>query len=92
VFIAGERNERLLQVEVKGLSGEGMAVELTPNKYDAFKENKLDYALCMVTNAPFTPNLLTFTYNPVNGKWQDRYNHRTAPLKIKEMIAAAIAI
>lgn len=92
VFIAGERDERLLRVEVKGLSGEGMAIELTPNEYDAFKEKKLDYALCVVTNALVAPKLFAFTYNPANGKWQDRCNPRTAPLKIKERVAAAISV
>ena len=45
--VAGE----LVQVEVKGLSGNQIAVELTPNEYKKMKKHKKTYRICVVTNA-----------------------------------------
>ncbi len=40
-----------LQIEVKGLSGDVIAVELTPNEYRQMERKHLTYRLCVVTRA-----------------------------------------
>lgn len=40
-----------LRVEVKGLSGKDVVIELTPNEYKIFKQRNLNYQLFVVTEA-----------------------------------------
>jgi hypothetical protein len=40
-----------LYVEVKGLSGENVNIELTPNEYEKMKDNKDKYRIFVLTNA-----------------------------------------
>jgi hypothetical protein len=59
-----------LKVEVKGLSGNGATVEVTPNEYEAMGGDHADpnYRICIVTNAlSKKPKLRVF--EEANGEW-----------------------
>lgn len=63
-----------LKIEVKGLSGKVVNVELTPNEYKAFKavENQFVYRLCIVTEClAESPKLHIFSFNIPSGEWVD---------------------
>lgn len=61
-------------VEVKGLSGTDIAVEVTPNEYSAMKRAMIGeftdgaYKLAVVLNALTNPSLFLFTHES-DGKW-----------------------
>jgi len=90
-------NDKLLKLEVKGLSQDAVTIELTPNEYNQvkkiiYKYNKLkkyedNYKICIVTKAlskrPL-PLLSLFSFSP-NGKWEDERGNQ---LKIIEIISA----
>lgn len=61
---------RELRLEVKGLSGAALVVDLTPNEYRAMKEYRDSYRLCVVTNALTAPCLEVFAYSPEAGRWE----------------------
>ncbi|WP_227717266.1 DUF3883 domain-containing protein [Methanobacterium lacus] len=74
-----------LKIEVKGLSQENVAIELTPNEYEKMKEFKEDYRISVVTNALKKPILRIFSYNDENGIWQDIEGNK---LEIDEKVSA----
>lgn len=76
---------RLLRLEVKGLSGSEICVELTPNEYAQMQKWRDSYYVCVVTNALTNPQLAVFGFSPESGKWQDEQK-RT--LRIAEIVAA----
>lgn len=59
----------LLQIEVKGLSGDSIAVELTPNEYNAFSEKSDRYRLSVVTNALESPKLFVCRFSKERNAW-----------------------
>ncbi|HBA71953.1 MAG TPA: hypothetical protein DER40_16305 [Geobacter sp.] len=56
-------------IEVKGLSGSSFSVELTPNEYKVFMQQKDDYRLAVVTNALETPALSICRYSKEQDSW-----------------------
>ena len=60
-----------LQVEVKGLSGVKIDVELTPNEWRQMNDRRDTYYLCVVTNSLKSPVLSVFSHTPENDLWQD---------------------
>lgn len=58
-----------LKLEVKGLSGKNVSVELTPNELSHLKADKKYYRLCIVTEALTKPKLRIFAFSKDNGKW-----------------------
>jgi hypothetical protein len=61
-----------LLLEVKGLSGSALCIELTPNEFEKMETHKLNWRLCVVTDAlTAEPRLAVFSYNVENGLWQD---------------------
>ena len=58
-----------LKLEVKGLSGEFISTELTPNEFKNLKADKKFYRLCIVTEALTKPNLKIFAYSNDNNQW-----------------------
>ncbi len=48
---ASKPRERVLQLEVKGLSGSSVLIELTPNEYRQMKKRCQTFRLCIVTQA-----------------------------------------
>lgn len=74
-----------LRVEVKGLSGSNLVVELTRNEYQAMQKFRDIYRVAVVTNALRTPALTVFGYSPDSGQWESS-DQRV--LRIQEIIAA----
>jgi|GEM_PF-4790244 len=86
------RGSQKLRLEVKGLSGASLAVELTHNEYEKMQSSEYrdSYRLCVVTNAlTATPHLATFRHDGNSGYWKDAQN-RT--LRIKELVAARCVV
>ena len=61
--------ETSLQIEVKGLSGSTLALELTPNEYKAFAERSESYRLAVVRNALESPELIICRYSKERNIW-----------------------
>lgn len=84
-------DNRMLKLEVKGLSQENVNIELTPNEYKQMQNSKKEYRVCVVTNALKKPNLQIFSYNDEKldsdnlGIWQDENGNA---LKMEERISA----
>lgn len=74
-----------LLLEVKGLSGNIMSIELTPNEYKNSKEKKSKYRLCIVTSALAKPNLEIFSFDDNSICWRNQLNEK---LVIEERVAA----
>ncbi|CAG0983214.1 hypothetical protein ANRL3_02267 [Anaerolineae bacterium] len=63
---------KLLRLEVKGLSGVNVAIEMTPNEYQKMQEQQANYRICVVTNTMGSkPALYVFAYSPDSGAWED---------------------
>lgn len=61
-----------LKLEVKGLSGYDINIELTPNEYQMMKCNKTVSRICIVSQAFATKPLLSiFAYNPDTSRWEN---------------------
>ncbi len=80
---------RELRLEVKGLSGGQLCVELTPNEYAQMQRWKESYCVCVVTNAITEPNLAVFAFSPESGRWQD---DRKRTLRITQIVAARCSL
>lgn len=78
-------DNRLLRLEVKGLSGKSIAVELTHNEYAAMKRFESSYRLCVVTDALSSPRLQRFAHAGEFGHWESESG---AALEINELTAA----
>ena len=76
-----------LKLEVKGLSGKEVAVELTPNELSNLKADKKNYRLCIVTETLTNPVLRVFSYSKDNGKWTSEDG---TTVKFEEYISARI--
>lgn len=74
-----------LKIEVKGLSQENVAIELTPNEYKKMNKFKENYRISVVTNALKKPTLKLFSFNDEEGIWQDKNGNK---LEIEEKISA----
>ena len=75
-------DKRKLKLEVKGLSGESIAVELTPNEYEKMNGNQEVYRLCIVSLALKTPMLNIFGYNKECGHWLSAIRPRTEKARV----------
>ncbi|MDR3367174.1 MAG: DUF3883 domain-containing protein [Prevotellaceae bacterium] len=80
-----------LKLEVKGLSGNLIAAELTPNEYKNLQKNLDSYRLCIVTNAlTETPNLKIFSYSEEKGgKWT---TENGIILKFEDLVGARVCV
>ena len=87
---ATKGNTKLL-IEVKGLSGEALSVELTPNEYHCLDKKEDNYRLCVVTTALTNPDLYICRYSEEVGKWIVE-DHKTATIEIKSRKSASINI
>ena len=69
---ASHSDKPTLLVEVKGLSGDRVSVELTPNEYKKMKlkKNRNKYVLFIVTNC-LREHPLAHDYRFKNGRWSD---------------------
>lgn len=79
-----------LKLEVKGLSGDIVIVELTPNEYAKMKDHQDDYRVCVVTNAlSHHPSLRILSYSYETGNWEDDDGNRAV---INEVISAKLHV
>jgi len=76
---------RQLKIEVKGLSGGEVCIELTPNEYANMLQYRDSYRVCVVTNALSLPQLAIFAYSQDSQRWEDDDGRE---LKIDKIIAA----
>lgn len=76
---------RHLRLEVKGLSGAQLVVELTANEYAAAKNYKESYRVCVVANALTEPHLEIFAYSQDSKRWE---SSGLKVLNIQEIISA----
>lgn len=83
--LVATRGDRQLHLEVKGLSGSVLCVELTPNEYAQMLARRNSYRVCVVTTALTNPQLAIFSYRPESNTWQD---DQKRTLRIKELTAA----
>lgn len=74
-----------LLLEVKGLSGKIVSIELSPNEYQKSKKFSNKYRLCIVTNALIKPKLEIFSYSSKLNYWLNSKNEK---LMIQEKIGA----
>jgi uncharacterized protein DUF3883 len=73
-----------LRVEVKGLSGRDLCVEVTPNEYAMMRKHKHAYRICIATNCLSKRRALSvFAFSEELGKWTDE-DDRPLQLKIIE--------
>lgn len=77
--------KRDLKLEVKGLSGSQIVVELTPNEYAALAKYRDAYRVCVVTNTLSKPCLEIFAYSADSRQWE---SPERRVLNIQEIIAA----
>jgi hypothetical protein len=74
-----------LRIEVKGLSGEAFSIELTPNEYNAFVQQKSDYRLAVVVSALENPSLSICRYSEEVGAWIiEGKEGRVLEIKVKQ--------
>ena len=75
-----------LLIEVKGLSGEKVSVELTPNEYKQMtsKRHRDNYVLFVVTNC-LGKRPMTYDYRFKDGRWKDADG---TALQLRERIGA----
>jgi hypothetical protein len=78
-------DKRKLYLEVKGLSGNEISVELTPNEYAKMNEHRKNFRLCTVTSALNDPSLFIFQYNAESGHWE---SGEGGMLSINEVVSA----
>jgi len=78
-------DSRKLKLEVKGLSGSELAVELTPNEYAKMNEHWNSYRLCVVTTALVEPSLSIFHFSSDSGSWESDDGRS---LRITEVVSA----
>ena len=74
-----------LLIEVKGLSGSDLSVELTPNEYEKMKLNRDSYRLCVVTEALIQPKLSVFKWSSDTQRWKDKKGNS---LCVREIVSA----
>lgn len=86
----------LFRVEVKGLSGSGLVVGVTPNEYKSIKKHIAgsfpSYRLAVVTSALDAPKLRVFLYDQKLGSWVDEGGGGSVPLKVSEKVAAILSL
>jgi hypothetical protein len=86
--LEARRNRELLRIEVKGLSGGSIAVEVTPNEYVQMRRHQKTFHLCVVLDALKRPQVRPFIYSQKRGGWYDDEDL----LKCRESIAARLWI
>ncbi|HXL56932.1 MAG TPA: DUF3883 domain-containing protein, partial [Chitinophagaceae bacterium] len=78
-------NDIELKLEVKGLSGNIVNLELTANEFAQLKKHKNGYRLCVVTETLVKPRLRIFSYCADVDAWLDNYD---SPLTFEKIVSA----
>lgn len=74
-----------LRIEVKGLSGNNLSVEITPNEYLKMNEYMDSYRLCVVTECLNKPMINTFCFSQEKNCWA---NDEGKELIVEQIISA----
>jgi hypothetical protein len=82
-------SKNFLRLEVKGLSGRSICVEVTPNEYCNMNRYKKNYQLCVVTSTLVNPKISVFSFFPDEEVWKDENDN---VLKVKELLGARMTI
>jgi hypothetical protein len=70
--LEASKREEFLRIEVKGLSGQTLSVDLTPNEYGRMKHFKASFRLSVLLRAlDANRTLRVFMYSPEQDVWQD---------------------
>jgi Domain of unknown function (DUF3883) len=84
------KSSEVILLEVKGLSGPSINIELTPNEYFHMKGRSQSYAICVVVNAlAVRPSLSVFRLAHETGDWRDE---KGRPLSVTEYIGARLSL
>jgi hypothetical protein len=75
----------ILRIEVKGLSGSKVSVEITPNEFKNMNAFKDTYRLCVVTDCLDNPIIHVFSYSTERDEW---LNEEGELLIIDQIISA----
>jgi len=89
--VEAEREGVKLLLEVKGLSGKDISVDLTPNEYYHLNKHRADYRVCVVTDALSRTGrkLSVFSYVEEENCWRDESG---SLLNIQEIMAARVYV
>lgn len=79
------RDNRELKLEVKGLSGSDLVIELTPNEYKKMREHRDTYCVCIVSAALTKSKLEIFSYVAGSDQWEST-DRRV--LNLQELVGA----
>lgn len=74
-----------LRIEVKGLSGNNISVEITPNEYSKMNQYFDSYRLCIVTDCLNDPTINIFSFSHEKKSWA---NEEGEELVIDQIISA----
>ncbi|MDP3786736.1 MAG: DUF3883 domain-containing protein [Candidatus Omnitrophota bacterium] len=80
---------KTLKLEVKGLSGNDIVIDLTPKEYEKMKEYKKDYRICVVIDCLNVPLLRSFFFSRESEEWEDDEGN---VLKITEITGARAVV
>jgi hypothetical protein len=82
-------DKQFLRLEVKGLSGDSILIELTPNEFANMEKYSSSYRICVVTNTLQKPNIYIFSYSPDHRNWEDDKGN---VLRIQKIVSARMDI
>jgi len=77
-----------LRIEVKGVSGNSLSIELTPNEYLCMKKFKEQYRIAVLVNAlKKSKKLHIFSFAPEKGLWEDEAGNSLKLQEVKSISA-----
>jgi hypothetical protein len=87
--LEAERDSVVLKIEVKGLSGNVVVFDVTPNEYIKMQQ-EANYRICVVNSVLSTNKILrVFSFNPISSAWEDEEGRQ---LIINEIISARMEL
>ena len=86
--LSATNNKMTLKLEVKGLSGENVIAELTPNEFKNLGIDKSYHRLCIVTSALKNPVLRIFAFSSDTSEW---ISDDGSVLKFQELVGARVS-
>ncbi len=88
--LIASNNKIELKLEVKGLSGNSLIAELTPNEFKNLKAHKTFYRICIVTDALGKKPILTIFY--FSNEIMEWISDDGRTLKFEEVISARVFV
>jgi hypothetical protein len=80
--LVAHEDGRVLYLEVKGVAGSEIAVDLTANEYKQMKKHRDLYRVCIVTNALLKkPTLSIYGYVAGSGQWE--HHEDGSPIQVE---------